>query len=52
MNVVTVKTKGENSSINNIKTSKKDSLQRRKQTDGVSNRWAGAIHVKHMSKEN
>ena len=36
-----------------FKTSKKDSSQGKRQTDGMhSNKWVGVIHVKHMSKDN
>ena len=36
-----------------IKTSKKDSSQRKRQTDGMySNKWVGVINAKHMSKDN
>ena len=36
-----------------FKTSKKDSSQGKRQTDGMhSNKWLGVIHVKHMSKDN
>ena len=36
-----------------FKSSKKDSSQGKRQTDGMhSNKWLGVIHVKHMSKDN
>ena len=36
-----------------FKTSKKDSSQGKRQTDGMhSDKWVGVIHVKHMSKDN
>ena len=35
-----------------FKTNKKGSSQRGRQIDGMSNKWTGATHVKHVSKDN
>ena len=53
MSVVTVKHREKILHLEtSFKTSKKDSLQRKRQTDGMySNKWVGVMYVKHMSKD-